>query len=454
MPPRSGGVAMSAGKILLLVFGAIILLVALALIAAGGTLVWLDKAHSDSEGFITTNTIHLERASYAITTKPAEIDFEIEIEPWWFVDGHDIATIKVQGSSEDSSKQIFIGIADEADVQAYLNSVNYDEIREFRVSPFRVYYTNHPGSSAPAAPTSQTFWIISEYGPGTQTLEWEVETGNWVLVLMNADGSAGVDVSGSVGVDIPWIFWVGVGLIVGGIVLLIIGVGLILLGTRRRRMGGEAGVGTGRLAVSEGQAPYPFTFKGELTEPLSQWLWLVKWLLIIPHLIVLLFLWVAFVVVWIIALIAIMLTAKYPRSLFDFNVGVLRWTWRVGFYSYQALGTDKYPPFTLDAGGYPADLEVAYPDKLIPGLALVKWWLLAIPHYIVIALFFGFRWVWGTGPGLVWLLVFFGAVVLLFTGRYPRGIFDFVMNMDRWIYRVAAYSGLMTDRYPPFRMGD
>jgi len=448
MPPRSGGVAMSAGKIVLLVFGAIILLVALALIAGGGALVWLDKAHSDSEGFITTGTIHLERASYAITTKPAEIN----IESGWFADGQDIATIKVQGSSENNSKQIFIGIADEADVKAYLSGVNYDEIRDFRMQPFKVYYTNHPGSSAPAAPTSQTFWVISEHGPGTQTLEWELETGNWVLVLMNADGSAGVDVSGSVGVDVPWIFWVGVGLIVGGIVLLIIGVGLVLLGTRRQKVSAEAGAGTGGPAASAGQAPYPFTFKGELTEPLSQWLWLVKWLLIIPHLIVLLVLWVAFVVVWIIALIAIMLTAKYPRSLFDFNVGVLRWTWRVGFYSYQALGTDKYPPFTLDAGGYPADLEVAYPDKLIPGLALVKWWLLAIPHYIVIALFIGCG--WARWPGLLFVLVFFGAVVLLFTGRYPRGIFDFVMNIDRWIFRVAAYSGLMTDRYPPFRLGD
>ena len=448
MPLRSGGVAMSAGKIVLLVFGAIILLVALALIAGGGALVWLDEAHSDSEGFITTDTIHLERASYAITTKTAEID----IESGWFVDRHDIATIKVQASSEDNSKQIFIGIADEADVQAYLHGVNYDKIRDFRIHPFRVYYTNHPGSSAPAAPTSQPFWVISEYGPGTQTLEWEVETGDWVLVVMNADGSAGVDVSGSVGIDVPWIFWVGVGLIVGGIVLLIIGVGLVLLGTRRKKVSAETGAGTGGPAVSEGQAPYPFTFKGELTEPLSQWLWLVKWLLIIPHLIVLLVLWVAFVVVWIIALIAIMLTAKYPRSLFDFNVGVLRWTWRVGFYSYQALGTDKYPPFTLDAGGYPADLEVAYPDRLIPGLALVKWWLLAIPHYIIIALFMGCRWAWG--PGLLSVLVLFAAVVLLFTGRYPRGIFDFVMNMDRWMYRVAAYSALMTDRYPPFRLGD
>ncbi len=331
---------MSAGRIVLLVFGAIILLVSLALIAAGGALVWLDKAHSDSEGFITTDTIHLDRASYAITTHPAEMD----LESGWFGDTHHIATIKVQASSENSSKQIFIGIADEADVRAYLSGVNYDEIKEFRIHPFRVYYTNHPGNSAPAAPTSQTFWVVSEHGSGNQTLEWELETGDWVMVLMNADGSAGVDVSGSIGVKAPWVFWVGLGLLIGGIVLLIIGVGLVLLATRRRRVVGEAGAGTGAAAVSEGQAPYPFSFKGELTEPLSQWLWLVKWLLIIPHVIVLLFLWAAAIIVWIMSLVAIMFTAKYPRGFFEFNVGVLRWTWRVGFYSYQALGTDKYPP--------------------------------------------------------------------------------------------------------------
>ena len=439
---------MSAGRIVLLVFGAIILLVAIALIAGGGALIWLDKANSDSEGFITTNTIHLERDSYAITTHPAEIDLE---SGWWFGDRYHIATIKVQASTENNSKPIFIGIANEADVKAYLSDVNYDEIKEFRIQPFRVYYTNHPGNSSPAAPTSQTFWVVSEHGSGTQTLEWELETGNWVLVLMNADGSAGVNVSGSIGVKVPWLFWVGIGFLIGGIVLLIIGVGLILLGTRRRMVGGEAGAGTGGAAVSEGQPPYPFSFKGELTEPLSPWLWLVKWLLIIPHLIVLVFLWAAFVVVWVISLLVIIFTARYPRSLFEFNVGVLRWTWRVGFYSYQALGTDKYPPFTLKAGGYPADLEVAYPPMLTPVLALVKWWLLAIPHYIVIALFGGG---WARWPGLLWVLVFFAAVALLFTGKYPRGIFDFIMGIDRWTYRVAAYSGLMTDRYPPFRLGD
>jgi hypothetical protein len=437
---------MSAGKIVLLVFGAIILLLALALMAGGGALVWLDKGHSDSEGFITTNTIHLERGSYAIITKPADIDLE---SGWWLGDRHHIATIKVKGSSEDPQKQIFIGIADEADVQAYLSGVGYDEIRDFRVHPFRVEYTNHPGNSAPAAPTSQTFWVVSEHGPGTQTLEWQLETGNWVLVLMNADGSAGVNVSGSIGVKAPWVFWVGIGLLLGGIVLLIIGVGLILLATRRQRITSATGAGPGGAAISDKKPPGPFSFKGELTEPLSQWLWLVKWLLIIPHLIVLSFLWVAAVIVWLISLFAILFTAKYPRSFFEFNVGVLRWTWRVGFYSYQALGTDKYPPFRLYGGDYPADLEVEYPAMLTPWLALVKWWLLAIPHYIIIALFVGTG---GRWPGLVWVLVLFSAIALLFTGKYPRGLFDFIMGINRWIYRVAVYSLLMTDRYPPFRL--
>jgi hypothetical protein len=219
--------------------------------------------------------------------------------------------------------------------------------------------------------------------------------------------------------------------------------------------------------MTQNRTPYPVRVDAELDAPLSRWLWLVKWLLLIPHYVVLFFLWVAFVVVTVVAFFAILFTGRYPRSLFDFTVGVMRWSWRVHYYGYWALATDRYPPFSLDeVPDYPAHLDVAYPERLSRGLIFVKW-LLAIPHFLVVAVFVGGGLWLGTRGGdsndgwdnasnagwsLVGLLVLIAAIVLLFTGRYPKPVYDFVMGMDRWALRVGPYAALMTDRYPPFRL--
>ena len=199
-------------------------------------------------------------------------------------------------------------------------------------------------------------------------------------------------------------------------------------------------------------AAYPVRVDGTLDRHLSRWLWLVKWFLAIPHYVILAFLWLAFAVLSVVAFFAILFTGRYPRAIFDFNVGVLRWTWRVQYYSYAALATDRYPPFSPDDDpAYPARLQVEYPQRLSRGLVLVKWWLLAIPHYLVVGLFVGGAYTVWHG-GLIGVLVLIAAVIVAITGSYPEPVFDFVLGMNRWVLRVAAYAALMTDRYPPFQL--
>ena len=195
--------------------------------------------------------------------------------------------------------------------------------------------------------------------------------------------------------------------------------------------------------------PYPVVVEAHLDEDLSRWRWLVKWFLAIPHFVVLTFLWIAFAVLTVVAGVSIAFTGRYPRQIFDFNVGVLRWTWRVQLYAFT-LATDRYPPFSLDVeADYPARLDDRVPRALSRGLVWIKWWLLALPQYLIVAAFNGGA---GLHLGLIGVLCLVAGCILAVTRRYPSSIFTFVMGLHRWTWRVVAYAALMRDEYPPFRL--
>jgi len=455
-PPGGPRRSSPVGWVVMIVFGALISLIALSLLGAGGVLLWADATQKDDDGFFTTSEERLETTTYALTSD--EIDLGVD-PAGALADLGDFATVRIDVRGIDE-RGTFVGIGPTREVEAYLRGVSHAQVDDFSVDPFRVDYDYRDGGPPVTRPDQEDFWVAFVDGQGQQRLEWEPESGDWTVLIMNVDASPGIAVDVALGVSSPWVFRAGVIVTALGALAAVLGVTLLVLGVlglaRRQHVDLRASTEVHPDGV-------PVRLEGQLTEPLNRWLWLVKWLLLIPHFIVLAVLWVAFALVTIVAFFSILFTERYPRSLFDFNVGVLRWTWRVTYYGYSALGTDRYPPFSLGPEpDYPATLSIAYPERLSRGLVLIKWWLLAIPHYLILAIVAGSGlaftesdgWWLASYPagGFIGLLVVFAAVGLLFMGRYPRGLFDLVMGLNRWVYRVIAYVALMRDDYPPFRL--
>ena len=184
---------------------------------------------------------------------------------------------------------------------------------------------------------------------------------------------------------------------------------------------------------------YPVTFEVEYPERMSRWLIFIKWLLVFPHFLILGVFGYLVELTTFISWFAILFTGRYPKALFDLAVVYFRWSARAT--AYVALLRDDYPPFGGGSPEYPVRVEIEYPEKLSRLLIFVKW-LLAIPHIIILGLL-----------GLVGFVVYVIAwFAILFTGRFPRSMFDFLVGIGRWYLRVYAYIWLLRDEYPPFSL--
>ena len=441
------------GRIVLTVLGCAFVVLALALLVGGAVLTWAFRSQRDAAGYFSSRTERLETLDYAITSR--RLDLALDTGDHLGVGELGTARIRVTSTS---GHPVFVGIGPRRAVETYLRGVARAEIADVSADPFSIEY-RHLGNGSPSGPPGeQGFWRARAEGSGRQTLTWPVDSGDWVVAVMNGDGSAGVGVDASVGFKANWIEPLGIGLLVAG--------GLVLIGAVTALVIGIAGLvhHAGSVEPAEGHAESetsPVQLTGRFDPGLSRWLWLAKWFLVIPHVIVLAVLWLVFGLLTVVAFFAILVTGRYPRGIFDFNVGVLRWSWRVTYYAFGVAGTDHYPPFGLGRHPeYPAQLDIAPPDRLSRGLVLVKWWLLAIPHYVIVGLLVGTTVSAGSGgrradvpvTGLISWLVLVAVVTLLFTGRYPEGIHRLVVGLHRWVFRVIAYVALMTDEYPPFRL--
>jgi len=451
---------MRPGRVVALVLGCLLALPALALLIGGGALGVGQAVNRDSGGYLRAEPAQVRSETAAVTA--GEVDVVIDAgTPNWLVER--LATkvrLSIPGGAGPAT---FVGVAPSADVEAYLAGVARDEVTA--VKGDTATYRRITGTAAAARPGDQPFWVASQVGPGPVQLDWAVTSGSWTVVLMNADGAPGVAADVTMSVKSEALLPVALLLLAVGLVLALAAVALVawaLWPSTRGAVAAGPADAPGALAGAEGRGPVALS--AQLDPGLSRWLWLVKWLLALPHIVLLALLWPALLVTTFIAAVCILVTGSFPRSIFAFNLGVLRWTWRVSYYaSTGGIGTDRYPPFSLGAEpDYPATLDVHYPERLSRPLVLVKW-LLALPHLVIVALLVGSTQTnrndtglgWYDGPGsagLLGLLVLVAGVILLFTGRYPRALYDLIVGLNRWVYRVIGYVLLMTDRYPPFRL--
>jgi hypothetical protein len=220
---------MRAGKIVAIVVGVLLVLIGLGLLAPGGFLLTVYGTMRDSSGFFETSSRVVSSTGHALVTP--DVDLNLGPGPGWVPTGAR-AAVRIRAISDESTP-IFIGIGPTDQVSQYFNGVAYDEVTDFGWWSANVKYEYFDGGAPSSPPGTQSFWVAQQEGPGSQTLDWEVQSGNWTAVVMNADAGAPVRANVSLGARFGLLLPIGIGLTVAGVVLLAVGILLIVLGARR-----------------------------------------------------------------------------------------------------------------------------------------------------------------------------------------------------------------------------
>jgi hypothetical protein len=218
----------SFGRILVLIVGILGALLALALLAGGGIALWADQTQRE-DGYLTTPSERFTTPTYALTKEGLDLDVDISD---WVADSNRFGRIRITGESVEG-KPIFIGIGPEAAVAGYLRGVGHDEVEDLDFDPFTVDYQRTPGSAPRTPPLRAGFWVATAAGRGERTLTWDVDDGDWSVVVMNSDATRGVNADVSLGARLGFLIWVAVGLIVAG-ALVAVGSAFLLRSAFRR----------------------------------------------------------------------------------------------------------------------------------------------------------------------------------------------------------------------------
>jgi len=219
----------TAGRIAALVIGALLVLVSIGLLGAGGTAMWADLTQRDPAGYVTTDVHTFSTSGSALVTDPVELDSP---GVGWLYSSVVLGEVRIRVTPVGSDSPVFVGIGPSNDVDRYLTGVNHTLISEFWGNQVQTI----EGGATASAPGTQDFWVASATGPGAQTLTWDPANGSWTVVVMNADGRPGIGVGADLGATYPALLGIAVGsLVFGGIFL--VGGALLITGAvlRRRR---------------------------------------------------------------------------------------------------------------------------------------------------------------------------------------------------------------------------